>query len=147
MLDVNSGARPPKESTENLPDFIHFTLQKTNKESHDALNSLARTLHVTSRDMGTAGTKDKRAITVQRVSIKRGTKTLTQVYNTAKGDSGRGGRGGGRGGARGGYSNGGGVDRGLRIGDLSYESYGLDLGMLKGNKFIITLRYARLYCL
>lgn len=33
-------------------------------------------------------------------------------------------------------------DRGTRIGDLSYEKEGLDLGLLKGNQFKITLRSA-----
>ena len=31
-------------------------------------------------------------------------------------------------------------ERGLRIGDLAYSNEMLDLGMLKGNKFTITLR-------
>ena len=31
----------------------------------------------------------------------------------------------------------------MRIGDLAYSHEMLDLGMLKGNKFTITLRYVR----
>ena len=34
-------------------------------------------------------------------------------------------------------------DRGVRIGDLSYSDQYLELGMLKGNRFLITLRYIR----
>jgi tRNA pseudouridine13 synthase len=32
------------------------------------------------------------------------------------------------------------ADRGVRIGDLAYSPQYLELGMLKGNKFTITLR-------
>lgn len=128
--------RQNRNDTKDLPRYIHFTLQKTNKEMHDALSGLTRTLHLQGRDLGTAGTKDKRAVTVQRVSMKRGNKTIEDVWRAAKGGGG-GGRGRGRG--RGGYSAGGG-ERGVRIGDLEYKDYGFDLGMLKGNKFVVTLR-------
>lgn len=121
-----------------LPPYIHFTLQKTNKEMHDALSGLCRTLHLQSRDLGTAGTKDKRAVTVQRVTMKRGNKTIEDVWRAAKGGGG-GGRGRGRGRGGGGWSNG--PDRGVRIGDVEYGQGMLDLGMLKGNKFVVTLRY------
>lgn len=122
----------------NHPPYIHFTLQKTNKEMHDALSGLSRTLRLQPRDLGTAGTKDKRAVTVQRVSMKRGQKTLEDVWRAVKGGGGGGrGRGRGRGGG-GGWSNG--PDRGVRIGDLAYGDIHFDLGMLKGNRFVITLR-------
>ena len=81
-------------------------------------------------------------MTTQRVSIKRGTKTIEEVWRASRNSSGggRGGRGGrGRGGGRGGGAAG--AERGVVIGDLSYEDYGFELGMLKGNKFVITLRF------
>lgn len=128
-----------------LPRYIHFTLEKTNKEMHDALSGLTRTLNIQNRDLGTAGTKDKRAITTQRVSMARGNKTIEDVWKAARGAAGGGGRGRGsrgRGGAgRGGYQGAGGSDRGVRIGDMEYSDSGLELGQLKGNKFVITLRY------
>lgn len=103
----------------------------------DALGGLCRALHIQNRDLGTAGTKDKRGITVQRVSMKRGHRTLGQVFNAARGaPPTRGGRGGGRGGYNGNTG-----ERGVKIGDLEYKDFAFDLGMLKGNKFIITLRY------
>lgn len=121
------------------PPYIHFTLQKTNREAHDALSSLCRALHLQPRDIGTAGTKDKRAVTVQRVSIKRGTKTIEEVYRASRG--GGGGRGGRGGRGRGGYGGAQG-ERGVVLGDFCYADHGFELGMLKGNKFVITLRYA-----
>ncbi|GAA5908397.1 pseudouridine synthase PUS7 [Sporobolomyces salmoneus] len=115
----------------SLPPFIHFTLLKTNKESHDAISTLSRYFSVTPREIGIAGTKDKRAITVQRVSLKRGKKlTIEDVWRVA-----RNGAGGGGGKGKGGWT-----DRNVRIGDVRYEENGLELGMLKGNKFVITLR-------
>jgi tRNA pseudouridine13 synthase len=114
----------------SLPPFIHFTLLKLNKESHDAISTLSRYFNVTPRELGLAGTKDKRAITVQRVSLKRGKNTTVEdVWKVAKnGASTRGGGGGGW------------TDRNVRIGDVEYAEKGLELGMLKGNKFVVTLR-------
>lgn len=133
-------AKKPKGLESDHPPYIHFTLQKTNREMHDSLSSLSRALRLLPRDLGTAGTKDKRAVTVQRVSIKRGIRTIEEIYKASKtvsgGNRGRGGRGGGRGGgnmARG--------ERGVVLGDFTYEDYGLELGMLTGNKFVITLRF------
>lgn len=72
-------------------------------------------------------------MTTQRVCLRRGRMTLTDVW-TAINSCGPGGdrsvsdaltqRG----------------DRGLRVGDFSYEKEYLELGMLKGNEFLITLR-------
>lgn len=120
--------------------YIHFTLQKTNKEMHDALSGLCRTLHLTARDLGTAGTKDKRAVTVQRVSMKKGSKTLEDVWRAVKVNPNAGRGRGGRGRGGGSQFGSGGSDRGVRIGDVAYGDVMFDLGMLKGNKFVITLR-------
>ncbi|KAH6915349.1 pseudouridine synthase [Coprinopsis sp. MPI-PUGE-AT-0042] len=122
------GSRP---SRGNFPPYIHFTLQKTNRDTQDALGHLARNLHVNIKDLGVAGTKDKRGVTVQRVSVKRNGKHVEDIWRFANGIgpsrkpeialSQRG-------------------DRGIRIGDLVYRKAGLELGMLKGNAFVITLR-------
>lgn len=108
---------------------------------HDALSGLCRTLYLTARDLGTAGTKDKRAVTVQRVSMPRGRKTIDDVWRAVRSGGGGGGRGGrgGRGRGGGGW-NSNGPDRGVRIGDVEYGDEMLTLGMLKGNRFVITLR-------
>jgi tRNA pseudouridine13 synthase len=81
--------------------------------------------------LSVAGTKDKRGVTVQRVSLRRGNKTVEDVWKSANQSNRRpmeeilSQRG----------------DRGVRIADLNYRKAGLELGMLKGNAFIITLRY------
>ncbi|KZT41182.1 tRNA pseudouridine synthase D [Sistotremastrum suecicum HHB10207 ss-3] len=118
-------------SSDWKPPFIHFSLQKTNRDTQDALAYLSRTLHVSTKDLSVAGTKDKRGVTTQRVALRRGAKTLEDIWKMANGFgrlktmeqilSERG-------------------DRGIRIGDLVYRRAGLELGMLKGNAFVITLR-------
>lgn len=81
--------------------------------------------------MGVAGTKDKRGVTTQRVSMRRSGKTVDDVWKMANG-----------------YGR---IktmeqilkeraDRGVRIADIAYKKKGLELGMLKGNVFVITLR-------
>ena len=78
-----------------------------------------------------AGTKDKRGVTVQRVALRRGNKIVEDVWKLANGVPGRktveeavSQRG----------------ERGVRVADFRYGRAGLELGMLKGNAFVITLR-------
>lgn len=110
-----------------------MTLQKTNRDTQDALAYLSRTLHVNVKDLAVAGTKDKRGVTVQRVSLRRGKKTVDDVWKAANQI--------GRRSFREAVTQRG--ERGVRIADLNYRKAGLELGMLKGNEFVITLRLAR----
>ena len=79
-----------------------------------------------------AGTKDKRGVTVQRIALRRNRLNMIQVWKSVNGvtqgwrteDSATKERG----------------DRGVRIGDMEYSKQYLELGMLKGNHFVITLR-------
>ncbi|KAG2077310.1 tRNA pseudouridine synthase D [Suillus decipiens] len=124
------GGRGERSDRGNHPPYIHFTLQKTNRDTQDALGYLSRTLHVNIKDLAVAGTKDKRGVTVQRVSLRRGNKTVEDVWKSANQSNRRSvqeilsQRG----------------DRGVRIADFNYRKAGLELGMLKGNAFVITLR-------
>lgn len=122
----------------NTPPYIHFTLQKTNRETMDCLGHISRVLKVHTKDLNVCGTKDKRAVTVQRVSLKRGNWTIENVWRAINGVS-IGERVGRRTVEEALTKRG---DRGARIGDLCYARKQLDLGMLKGNHFTITLRYA-----
>ena len=115
----------------DYPPYIHFTLQKTNRDTQDALAHLSRALRCNVKDLSVAGTKDKRGVTVQRVSLRRGNKTVEDVWRLANGLNNRRSekdvltrRG----------------ERGVRIADFNYRKGSLELGMLKGNAFIITLR-------
>jgi tRNA pseudouridine13 synthase len=92
---------------------------------------LSRLLHVNIKDLAVAGTKDKRGVTVQRVSLDRHNKTVEDVWKVLNGLSQRKSidevmlqRG----------------ERGIRAADFNYRKSSLELGMLKGNAFVITLR-------
>jgi len=107
-------------------------MQKTNRDTQDALGHLSRLLHVTVKDLSVAGTKDKRGVTTQRVSLYRKGRTVEEVWKVVNGLNSRrtmeevmSQRG----------------ERGMRIADLNYRKASLELGMLKGNAFLITLRW------
>lgn len=67
---------------------------------------------------------------MQRVSLRRGNKTVDNVWKAANQI--------GRRSAHEAVTQRG--ERGVRIADLNYRKAGLELGMLKGNEFVITLR-------
>ncbi|ORY23532.1 pseudouridine synthase [Naematelia encephala] len=115
-----------------LPDYIHFTLQKANRETQDALGHIGRLLQCHSKDLSVCGTKDKRAVTVQRVCLRRGNRNLVQVWKAVNGLK------MGRRTEQTAVTER--AERGTRIGDLEYSDRYLELGMLKGNHFLITLR-------
>lgn len=127
--------RGDRASRGNYPPYIHFTLQKTNRDTQDALGHLARSLHVNVKEFSVAGTKDKRGVTVQRVALRRNGKTVEDVWKLANGIN-KGKTPGEVVTKRG--------ERGVRVADFNYRKAGLDLGMLKGNVFVITLRYGTL---
>lgn len=132
IIYLYPGGRGEKTPRGTYPPYIHFTLQKTNRDTQDALSHLSRVLHVNVKDLSVAGTKDKRGVTVQRVSLKRGNKTVEDVWKMANGQ-------GGRKSLKEALTERG--ERGIRIADLNYRKASLELGMLKGNAFLITLRF------
>lgn len=115
-----------------MPQFIHFTLQKSNRDTADAMQSLARSLKVEVKNLTTCGTKDKRGVTVQRVCLQRRRLRLMDVWKAVTGVS------TGRKTMQQACEER--ADYGIRIGDLEYSDKYLELGMLKGNHFVITLR-------
>ncbi|MBU4407032.1 MAG: tRNA pseudouridine(13) synthase TruD, partial [Candidatus Altiarchaeota archaeon] len=60
----------PCSSGENPPagEFLHFTLQKNNWDTMRAMKEISKRLGVSRNRLSFAGTKDKRAVTVQRAS-------------------------------------------------------------------------------
>jgi hypothetical protein len=92
-------------------------------------------MHVNVKDLSVAGTKDKRGVTVQRVSLWRGNKSVEDVWRLVHGSNGR----------RDALKERG--ERGIRVADFNYRKARLELGMLKGNAFVITLRYGHAYVL
>lgn len=95
-------------------EYLHFSLYKVNKNTLEVTSFLSRRLHIKPKDFGIAGTKDRRAATVQRISVKRQHADRMAALNRDL--------------------------RNAKIGDFKYEKHGLELGDLQGNEFIITLR-------
>lgn len=97
--------------------YLHFSIYKENKDTMEVISFLAYQLKMPSKLFQFAGTKDRRAVTVQRASVHR-------VYADKVAS----------------------LNRGLRyasVGDFEYHPKGLELGELQGNEFLITLRDCR----
>lgn len=107
----NWGYGPRKE-------FVHFTLYKENKDTMDAVNVICKLLRMPPKNMRYAGTKDRRGVTCQRMSItKLGVDRINALNRTL---------------------------RGMTIGGFKYEDKSLNLGELNGNEFIIVIRDVKL---
>lgn len=103
-------------------EYCHFTLYKENRDTMEVLNLLARLLKLRGggKSFSFAGTKDRRAVTAQRCAAHMVKAERLAGLNKA-GDGGL---------------------RGARLGDFEYKPHGLQLGDLRGNEFVITLRQA-----
>ncbi|GME28627.1 Pseudouridine synthase pus7 [Neofusicoccum parvum] len=111
----NRNNQPHRQSWDEMGgDQLHFTLYKENKDTMELINHLATSLKTTNKKFGFAGTKDRRAVTVQRVSVKR--VRPEQIASVARG-----------------LFN-------ARIGSIAYKPYSISLGDHSGNQFTITLR-------
>ena len=95
-------------------DFLHFTLYKENKDTMECISWLSKVLKLGPRAFEFAGTKDRRAVSVQRVSVYR--QTINRMIDAGK------------------------SLRQAHIGDYEYRPHALQLGELTGNEFTITLR-------
>jgi len=93
---------------------LSFVLCKENVETHAALALLGSLLRVAPRAFGTAGTKDKRGVTCQRVTLPRGQPAALAALNARL--------------------------CGMRVGNFRYTDAQLGLGQLAGNAFAVTLR-------
>ena len=98
-------------------EYLHFTLYKENKDTMEVISYLASRLKLNPKHFQFAGTKDRRGVAVQRVSVYRVDQDrLIAVAETL---------------------------RNAVIGDFEYRSTGLELGQLSGNEFGIVLRDCR----
>ncbi|XP_071703501.1 multisubstrate pseudouridine synthase 7 isoform X4 [Rutidosis leptorrhynchoides] len=99
---------------ENLGKFLRFHLFKENKDTQEALGLIGKMLGIQPRSFGFSGTKDKRAVTTQRVTVYKQRANKVASLNKRL--------------------------IGIKVGDFSYVNEGLLLGQLLGNRFTITLR-------
>ncbi|XP_042059815.1 multisubstrate pseudouridine synthase 7-like [Salvia splendens] len=99
---------------ENLGKFLRFHLYKENKDTQEALGLLAKMLGTKPRSFGFSGTKDKRAVTTQRVTIFKQRASKLAALNEKL--------------------------IGIKVGNFCHVNEGLVLGQLQGNRFTVTLR-------
>jgi len=98
-------------------EYLHFTLYKENKDTMEVMYYLASQLKQHVKNFQFAGTKDRRGVTVQRVSVFRiHAERMAGLNKTLKN---------------------------AVVGGFKYEPNGLSLGDLRGNEFVITLRDCR----
>jgi tRNA pseudouridine13 synthase len=93
-------------------DFTHFTMVKENWETNRAIKEIASRLGVSRERLAYAGTKDKRALTAQRVSA---FKVPIERLRSLK-------------------------IKDIRLKDFSYADENLGLGSLRGNRFSLKVR-------
>lgn len=106
----NWGYGPAKE-------FIHFTLHKENKDTMEAVNVMTKLMRVPNRLVRYAGTKDRRAVTCQRLSITNiKLDRLNALNRTLKG---------------------------MILGGFKFSDVSMNLGELSGNEFHIVIRDAK----
>ncbi|EMD94656.1 hypothetical protein COCC4DRAFT_74989 [Bipolaris maydis ATCC 48331] len=95
-------------------EYLHFNLYKENKDTMEVVGFLGSKLNCGTKGFGFAGTKDRRACTVQRVCVKRQTAQRIQSFNK--------------------------VLFNAAVGDFEHSHHDIKLGDLMGNEFTITLR-------
>ncbi|MBI4043619.1 MAG: tRNA pseudouridine(13) synthase TruD [Candidatus Diapherotrites archaeon] len=93
-------------------DYLHITLEKFNYDQHLAIKRVARWLQCSPTRFGFAGTKDKRAITAQRISIWKPNYERVQSF----------------------------ASRYIELYDALWSGQRIELGDLNGNRFNITIR-------
>ncbi|KAI9166762.1 tRNA pseudouridine synthase D [Paramyrothecium foliicola] len=98
-------------------EYLHFTLYKDNRDTMDAVNQIARLVRVKPQNINYAGTKDRRASTVQRCSLRYGRHRSLAAIN--------------------------GKLWGISTGDYEYKDESLHLGQLLGNEFTIAIKNCR----
>ncbi|CAG8513367.1 6873_t:CDS:10 [Ambispora gerdemannii] len=94
--------------------YCQFLLLKENRDTMSAINLISKLMKIPSRSFSYAGTKDTRAVTVQRVTAFRVKAERLAEYNKRL--------------------------TGIIMGNFKYLSQPAQLGELSGNRFVITIR-------
>jgi tRNA pseudouridine13 synthase len=117
-IDSVSGRKRKRDSRSDWGggqnQYVKFALQKQNIDTHNALSMISKMLRINPKVFSVAGTKDKRAITVQWATA---FKVLPEKLSTINSKA-----------------------RDICIGNFSYVQDQVRLGDLQGNKFVIVLR-------
>ncbi|MBE5730027.1 tRNA pseudouridine(13) synthase TruD [Candidatus Parvarchaeota archaeon] len=111
VLTVERTDSTQNESLERK-NFLTFTLVKEGISTFEALNILSRATHTSIKRFGYLGSKDKRALTAQRISVFRG--EISTFKNMSKSN--------------------------LFLKDFAYSDSGCMIGKLYGNRFTVRIR-------
>uniref|UniRef100_A0A8C5SCQ6 Pseudouridylate synthase 7 homolog n=1 Tax=Laticauda laticaudata TaxID=8630 RepID=A0A8C5SCQ6_LATLA len=107
-------ANPRKHSwPKSRGNYCHFVLYKENKDTMDAINMLSKYLRVKPTIFSYMGTKDKRAITVQKIAVLKITAQRLAHLNKCL--------------------------MNCKLGNFSYKNHPLKLGELQGNHFTVEI--------
>lgn len=112
--DKSYDSRGSNNWPEHLGKFLRFHLYKENKDTQEAIGLIGKMLGIQPQSFGFAGTKDKRSISTQRVTLYKLRASRLAALNERL--------------------------IGIKIGDFCHVNEGLLLGQLYGNRFTITLR-------
>ena len=99
-------------------EYLHFTLYKDNRDTLDAVNQIARMMRIKPQFISYAGTKDRRASSAQRCSVRNQRDKALAGIN--------------------------GKLWGIVTGDYSYENVPIHLGQLSGNEFTIVVKNCKI---
>ena len=106
------GNRGIENKNQEEKEYVHFTLQKYNWDTMKAIKEISRRLGISHKRFGFAGTKDKRALTTQRVSLWN--KKIEDLERVRIKD--------------------------IKLKDFRYEDERINLGDLLGNRFTVVIR-------
>ncbi len=95
-------------------EYLHLTMEKFNLDTNDALRRVSRALYISPKRLGYAGMKDRRAVTAQRISIWQPDVAKLAEFNQR--------------------------NRYVCLREPEWKSEKMEIGMLKGNEFEITVR-------
>ena len=111
----NTNRRQSYQNKRNIPKkFCHFVLYKQNKDTMDCINLLAKKMRINAREFSYAGTKDRRATTIQRVAVRNTLSSRLHQLNKCL--------------------------RNIVLGNFEYRDTPLQLGDLSGNEFTLVIR-------
>ncbi|MFH1391777.1 MAG: tRNA pseudouridine(13) synthase TruD [Candidatus Diapherotrites archaeon] len=102
----------PLELTESEKEQLHLSMEKFNIDTNNAIRRIARAMRSSPKRIGYAGMKDKRGITVQKISLWKPDLELLKNFKS----------------------------RYVSLSEPEWQDERIDIGKLKGNVFEITVR-------
>jgi len=115
--NVSVGVMMKDPWPKDRPDHLHFRLYKENRDTAEAIQSLSRCLSLPPKSFSFCGTKDRRGITVQSVSVYR--VSIESMKRALLHPA---------------------WDNAVRVSHMEYKSYPNKIGRSGGNHFKICLR-------